>query len=663
MEEHLEIEVLRRELEQANYEYYVLDNPSMSDYDFDHKLRRLEELEAAHPEWITPDSPTQRVGGKVADGFQEVTHRVPLESLQDVFSVDELEEFDQRVRDALPGDVEYDVEPKVDGLSVALEYRDGRFVRGATRGDGQVGEDVTENLRTIPSIPLRLPEALPSLIVRGEVFMPKKSFERLNRERELNGEALFANPRNAAAGSMRQLDPKIAASRGLDIRVFNIQWAEGKTFETHAETLEYLEQQRFKVIPHYTCKTIQAAAERIGALGDGREEFSFDIDGAVVKVNSLTDRSVLGSTAKFPRWAAAFKYPPEQKPSKVVDIVIQVGRTGVLTPKAVVEPVRLAGTTVTNATLHNQDFITEKDIRIGDTVLVQKAGEIIPEIVAVLHQHRPEGTQPYLFPEQCPVCGAPVVRDEDGAHIRCTGAECPAQLLRHLVHFASRDAMDIEGLGPAVVEGLVHAGLVKGPGDLYHLNVESVAELERMGKKSAENLLAAVERSKKNDLSKLLFAFGIRQVGQKAAKILAIRFRTLDALMEATEEELTAVPDIGGITAQNLIGWLQSPQGLHLIETLREAGVNLECHEAPVGDKLADKTFVLTGTLERFTRDEAKAKIEAQGGKVSGSVSKKTAYVVAGEAAGSKLRKAQELGIPVLTEEEFLTLIDGADES
>lgn len=663
MEEHLEIEALRRELEQANYEYYVLDNPSMSDYDFDHKLRRLEELEAAHPEWITPDSPTQRVGGKVADGFQEVTHRVPLESLQDVFSVDELEEFDQRVRDALPGDVEYDVEPKVDGLSVALEYRDGRFVRGATRGDGQVGEDVTENLRTIPSIPLRLPEALPSLIVRGEVFMPKKSFERLNRERELNGEALFANPRNAAAGSMRQLDPKIAASRGLDIRVFNIQWAEGKTFETHAETLEYLEQQRFKVIPHYTCKTIQEAAERIGALGDGREEFSFDIDGAVVKVNSLTDRSVLGSTAKFPRWAAAFKYPPEQKPSKVVDIVIQVGRTGVLTPKAVVEPVRLAGTMVTNATLHNQDFITEKDIRIGDTVLVQKAGEIIPEIVAVLHQHRPEGTQPYLFPEQCPVCGAPVVRDEDGAHIRCTGAECPAQLLRHLVHFASRDAMDIEGLGPAVVEGLVHAGLVKGPGDLYHLNVESVAELERMGKKSAENLLAAVERSKKNDLSKLLFAFGIRQVGQKAAKILAIRFRTLDALMEATEEELTAVPDIGGITAQNLIGWLQSPQGLHLIETLREAGVNLECHEAPVGDKLAEKTFVLTGTLERFTRDEAKAKIEAQGGKVSGSVSKKTAYVVAGEAAGSKLRKAQELGIPVLTEEEFLTLIDGADES
>ena len=451
MDERQEIEALRRELEQANYEYYVLDNPSMSDYDFDHKLRRLEELEAKYPELITPDSPTQRVGGKVADGFQEVHHRVPLESLQDVFSVEELEEFDQRVREALPDGVEYDVEPKVDGLSVALEYENGLFVRGATRGDGQVGEDVTENLKTIPSIPLRLPEALPSLIVRGEVFMPKKSFERLNEERELRGESLFANPRNAAAGSLRQLDPKIAASRGLDIRVFNIQWAEGRTFTTHSETLEYLQQQRFKVIPHDTCKTIAQAAERIKAMGEGREAYPFDIDGAVVKVNSLAEREVLGSTAKFPRWAAAYKYPPEQKPSRVVDIVVQVGRTGVLTPKAVVEPVRLAGTTVTNATLHNQDFITEKDIRIGDTVLVQKAGEIIPEIVEVLKDRRPEGTEPYHLPDHCPVCGAPVVRDEDGAHIRCTGAECPAQRLRHLVHFASRDAMDIEGLGPAVV--------------------------------------------------------------------------------------------------------------------------------------------------------------------------------------------------------------------
>lgn len=656
MDERQEIQSLRQELEQANYEYYVLDNPSMSDYDFDHKLRRLEELEEKYPELLTPDSPTQRVGGKVADGFQEVRHRVPLESLQDVFSVDELKEFDQRVRETLTDEVEYDVEPKVDGLSVALEYVDGLFVRGATRGDGQVGEDVTENLKTIPSIPLRLPEALPRLIVRGEVFMPKKSFERLNAERELRGEALFANPRNAAAGSLRQLDPKIAASRKLDIRVFNIQWAEGRTFTTHTETLEYLQQQRFKVIPHDSCKTIDEVAAHIHAMGEGREQYAFDIDGAVVKVNNLADRSLLGSTAKFPRWAAAYKYPPEQKPSKVIDIVVQVGRTGVLTPKAVVEPVRLAGTTVTNATLHNQDFITEKDIRIGDTVLVQKAGEIIPEIVEVLREKRPEGTMPYHLPERCPVCGAPVARDEDGAHIRCTGAECPAQRLRHLVHFASRDAMDIEGLGPAVVEGLVGAELVKGPGDLYHLTAESVAALERMGKKSAENLITAIERSKTAGLGRLLFAFGIRQVGQKAGKVLAAHFGTLDALMAATEEELTAVPDVGAITARNLLDWFSNEQSRHLIETLREAGVSFVSNEAPVGDRLSGKTFVLTGTLERFTRDEASAMIEAQGGKVSGSVSKKTSYLVAGEAAGSKLKKATELGIPVLSEEEFLKL-------
>lgn len=657
MDEKQEIQSLRRELEQANYEYYVLDNPSMSDYDFDHKLRRLEELEAKHPEWVTPDSPTQRVGGKVADGFSEVRHRVPLESLQDVFSFEELNDFDQRVRAILTGSVEYDVEPKVDGLSVALEYENGLFVRGATRGDGQVGEDVTENLKTIPSIPLRLPEALPSLIVRGEVFMPKTSFEQLNAARELKGEALFANPRNAAAGSLRQLDPKIAASRKLDIRVFNIQWAEGKTFTTHTETLEYLREQHFKAIPHYTCATIQQVAERIVALGDGREEFPFDIDGAVVKVNSLADRSILGSTAKFPRWAAAYKYPPEQKESVVEDIVVQVGRTGVLTPKAVVKAVHLAGTTVTNATLHNQDFITEKDIRIGDTVLVQKAGEIIPEIVSVLKEKRPEGTVPYHLPDHCPVCGAPVVRDEDGAHIRCTGAECPAQRLRHIVHFASRDAMDIEGLGPAVVEALVGAGLVKGPGDLYRLRAGDVEPLERMGKKSAENLMAAIEKSKSAGLGRLLFAFGIRQVGQKAGKVLAARFGTLDALMSATEEELTAVPDIGGITAKSLLDWFQNEQSQHLIQTLREAGVSFDSMEAPVGDKLAGKTFVLTGTLANLDRKEASALIEAQGGKVSGSVSKKTSYVVAGEAAGSKLKKANELGIPVLTEEELMKLL------
>ena len=657
MDEKQEILALRQELEEANYQYYVLDAPQMSDYDFDHKLRRLEELEAKHPELDTPDSPTRGVGGAVADGFAEVKHPVPLESLQDVFSLEELGEFGQRVEEALPDGVEYDVEPKVDGLSVALEYENGVFVRGATRGDGRVGEDVTENLRTVRSIPLRLPESLPRLIVRGEVYMPKQVFEALNADLEVQGKPLFANPRNAAAGSLRQHDPRIAAARKLDIQVFNIQLAEGKTFQTHAETLEYLKSQHFKVIPHETCATIEEVGERIAAIGDGRENYPFDIDGAVVKVNDLSQRTVLGSTAKFPRWAAAYKYPPEQKPSKVVDIVVQVGRTGVLTPKAVVEPVRLAGTTVTNATLHNQDFIAEKDIRIGDTVLVQKAGEIIPEIVAVLKDRRPEGTEPYLLPTVCPVCGAPVARDEDGAHIRCTGAECPAQLLRHLTHFASRDAMDIEGLGPAVVEGLVNAGLVKGPGDLYALKAEDVANLERMGKKSADNLIAAIERSKENDLSRLLFAFGIRQVGQKAGQVLARQFGSLDALMAADVETLTAVPDIGGITAQSIVDWFRSEQSRHLIETLRAAGVNFESHAAPVGDALAGKTFVLTGTLEQFTRDEAKAMIEAQGGKVSGSVSKKTGYVVAGEAAGSKLRKAQELGIPVLSESDLLTML------
>ncbi len=659
MDEIQEILDLRRELEQANYEYYVLDNASMSDFDFDHKLRRLEELEAAHPELASPDSPTQRVGGKVADGFDEVVHRVPLESLQDVFSFTELEEFGQRVAEALPGGVEYDVEPKVDGLSVALEYENGVFVRGATRGDGQVGEDVTENLKTVRSIPLRLPEALPSLIVRGEVFMPRQVFEDLNAEAELQGKPLFANPRNAAAGSLRQHDPKIAAQRRLDIRVFNVQWAEGRSFATHGESLDYLASQRFKVIPHETCKDMAEAGAIIQRMGEEREDFPFDIDGAVVKVNNLSDREQLGSTAKFPRWAAAFKYPPEQKESVVEDIVVQVGRTGVLTPKAIVKPVRLAGTTVTNATLHNQDFISEKDIRVGDTVLVQKAGEIIPEIVMVLKEKRPEGTEPYFLPATCPVCGAPVARDEDGAHIRCTGAECPAQRLRHLVHFASRDAMDIEHLGPAVVEALVGAGLVKGPGDLYHLKVEDVQQLERMGKKSAENLIAAIEKSKSAGLGRLLFAFGIRQVGQKAGKVLSAHFGTLDALMAADAETLTAIPDIGAITAQSLLDWFQNPQSLHLIETLRTAGVSFQSTEAPVGEALAGRTFVLTGTLEHLGRKEATERIEAQGGKVSSSVSQKTSYVVAGEAAGSKLQKAAELGIPVLTEEELLRMLEG----
>ena len=661
MDAKSEIERLRTVLNQAGYEYYVMDNPTMSDYDYDHQLRRLEELEAAHPELVTPDSPTQRVGGQVQEGFQPVTHQVPLESLQDVFDPGELSEFDQRVRGAVP-EAEYDVEPKVDGLSVALEYVDGAFVRGATRGDGRVGEDVTANLKTIRAIPLKLPEPVPHLIVRGEVFMPRTVFARLNEDREQNGEALFANPRNAAAGSLRQLDPRIAAARQLSIIVFNVQYVEGISFTTHTESLDWLERMRFKVIPHDTCSTIEQAGASIRSIGENRTAYPYDIDGAVVKVNSLQERSLLGSTAKFPRWAAAYKYPPEQKPSRVLDIVVQVGRTGVLTPRAVLEPVRLAGTTVQSASLHNQDYIAEKDIRVGDTVLVQKAGEIIPEVVGVVREKRPEGTQPYRLPERCPVCGAHVARDEDGAAIRCTGAECPAQLLRNLTHFASRDAMDIEGMGPAVVEGLVKAGLVRTPGDLYRLEAQSVAQLERMGQKSAENLIAAIEKSKSRDLSRLLFAFGIRQVGQKAAKVLAARFGTLDRLSQATVEELTAVDDIGEITARSLAEWLHSDQAEHLIASLKGAGVNMASQAQPVDDRLAGKTFVLTGTLEHFSRAEAGARIEALGGKVSSSVSRKTSYVVAGEEAGSKLDKANALGITVLSEAEFLQMLsDGTD--
>ncbi|WP_418779731.1 NAD-dependent DNA ligase LigA, partial [Intestinimonas sp.] len=656
MDAKFEIERLRTVLNQAGYEYYVMDNPTMSDYDYDHQLRRLEELEAAHPELVTPDSPTQRVGGQVQEGFQPVTHQVPLESLQDVFDPGELSEFDQRVRGAVP-EAEYDVEPKVDGLSVALEYVDGAFVRGATRGDGRVGEDVTANLKTIRAIPLKLPEPVPHLIVRGEVFMPRTVFARLNEDREQNGEALFANPRNAAAGSLRQLDPRIAAARQLSIIVFNVQYVEGISFTTHTESLDWLERMRFKVIPHDTCSTIEQAGASIRSIGENRTAYPYDIDGAVVKVNSLQERSLLGSTAKFPRWAAAYKYPPEQKPSRVLDIVVQVGRTGVLTPRAVLEPVRLAGTTVQSASLHNQDYIAEKDIRVGDTVLVQKAGEIIPEVVGVVREKRPKGTQPYRLPERCPVCGAHVARDEDGAAIRCTGAECPAQLLRNLTHFASRDAMDIEGLGPAVVEGLVKAGLVRTPGDLYRLEAQSVAQLERMGQKSAENLIAAIEKSKSRDLSRLLFAFGIRQVGQKAAKVLAARFGTLDRLSQATVEELTAVDDIGEITARSLAEWLHSDQAEHLIASLKGAGVNTASQAQPVDDRLAGKTFVLTGTLEHFSRAEAGARIEALGGKVSSSVSRKTSYVVAGEEAGSKLDKANALGITVLSEAEFLQML------
>ncbi len=651
-----EMKTLRETLSEAGYRYYVLDDPTMEDYEYDRLLRRLEELEAAHPEEITPDSPTQRVGGAALESFTQVTHPVPLESLQDVFSPEEVEEFARRMEEAL-GTVAYSIEPKVDGLSVALEYRDGVFVQGATRGDGRVGEDVTENLRTIKSIPITLPDRLPRLIVRGEGFMPKNVFHKLNRQREENGEALFANPRNAAAGSLRQLDPKVCAKRLLDIRVFNLQLAEGRTFASHSETLEYIASQGFRTIPHKVLDRVEDVNAEIVRLGDSREELPFDMDGAVVKVNSLSERAAVGSTAKCPRWAIAYKYPPEQKPSRVLEIVVQVGRTGVLTPKVVVEPVRLAGTTVTNATLHNQDFIEEKDIRVGDTVVLQKAGEIIPEVVEVLKDLRPENTEPYRFPKLCPVCGAPVVRDEDGAAIRCTGAECPAQLHRNLTHFASRDAMDIDGVGPAVIKQLIDKELVKTPADLYFLTADQLADLERMGKKSARNAVDAIAASKDRGLERLLYALGIRQVGQKAGKILAAHFGSFDALAQATEEELTAIDDVGGITAAYIRKWLENPQSKHLISRLKEAGVSMEAARQSAGEQFKGMTFVLTGALEKFTRDEAAALIEARGGKASGSVSKKTTYVVAGENAGSKLRKAGELGIPVLTEDEFAAML------
>ena len=570
-----EMKQLRDTLNAHGYRYYVLDAPTIPDFEYDRMLRRLEDLEKEHPEEITPDSPTQRVGGRILAAFESVEHEVPLESLQDVFSPEEVNEFGTRMAESLH-QVAYSVEPKVDGLSVALEYRDGIFVRGATRGDGRIGEDVTENLRTIKSIPMTLPEKLPHLIVRGEVYMSHRVFDELNAMREINGEPLFANPRNAAAGSLRQLDSKIAAQRRLDIQIFNLQLCQGRTFETHEQTLDYLRTQNFKVIAHRVVNSIAECNEEIVALNESREKFPFDMDGAVVKVNSLTDRKLLGSTAKSPRWAIAYKYPPEQKPSKVVNIVVQVGRTGVLTPKAIVEPVHLAGTTVTNATLHNQDYIAEKDIRVGDTVLVQKAGEIIPEIVSVDLSKRPFGTTPYVLPERCPVCGAPVSRDLDGAAVRCTGAECPAQLLRNLVHFVSRDAMDIEGVGPAVLQQMIETEMVRSPADLYYLREEDVANLERMGKKSARNAMEAIEKSKENDLSRLLYALGIRQVGAKAGHVLAAHFKSFEALSASGLDELTEIPDIGPITAQFILDWLGSAQSQHLIGRLKAAGVNME---------------------------------------------------------------------------------------
>lgn len=653
-----EVKQLRKVLEEHNYRYYVKDDPIISDYEYDQLMRRLIALEAEHPELLSPDSPTQRVGGAPVSAFAPVEHRVPLESLQDVFSMEELLAFDQRIKNTIPSP-QYVIEPKVDGLSVALEYENGLLVRGATRGNGTIGEDVTENLKTIASIPLRLENAPSVLIVRGEVYMPHRVFETLNEQRELEGKPLFANPRNAAAGSLRQLNPKVAAERRLDIAVFNIQFAEGVSLATHMDSLDYLEQLHFKVIYHRLYQNIQEIAQAVEEMGEKRYDFAFEMDGAVIKLNNLSDRLQLGSTAKFPRWAAAYKYPPEEKPSKVTEIIVQVGRTGVLTPKAVVEPVRLAGTTVTNATLHNQDFISSKDIRVGDTVLLRKAGEIIPEVLSVLLEKRPEGTIPYLLPDICPVCGAPVHRDENGAAYRCTGAECPAQLARRVVHFASRDAMDLEGLGPAVAESLIEAGLIHSAGDLYNLRTEQVAALERMGQKSAENLIAAIEKSKQQDLSRLIYALGIRQVGQKAAKILAAQFQTLSNLEHADRNDLVSIHEIGPITADYMIEWFENEQSRHLLALLREAGVNeTAAQKQPEQDMpFAGLTFVLTGTLEAYTRGEAKKAIEDLGGTVSGSVSKKTNYVIAGENPGSKQKKAQELGVSILTEAEFRQML------
>lgn len=656
MEVKERMESLTQLLNDANYQYYVLDDPQMPDFEYDRLLRELEDLEKEHPELTLQDSPTKRIGGQALSKFRKVTHPVPLMSLQDVFSLDELDDFLTKILEQQPN-TEFTVEPKVDGLSVALEYENGVFVRGATRGDGNVGEDVTENLKTIRSIPMTLENAPARLIVRGEVYMPKKQFEMLNARQEEEGKTLFANPRNAAAGSLRQLDPKIAAQRGLDILIFNVQLAEGVEFTEHTQSLAYLKSLKFKVIPFVKLNSVDEINTHVLAINENREKLPCDIDGAVIKVNSLSQRDLLGATAKFPRWAAAYKYPPEIKPTVVEDIVVQVGRTGVLTPKAVVRPVRLAGTTVTNATLHNQDFISQRDIRIHDTVLIRKAGEIIPEILEVDFSKRPEGTRAYVLPSNCPICGAPAQRDEDGAFLRCTGVECPAQLSRNIAHFVSRDAMDIEGLGSAIVEALIEKDLLHSPADIYVLSLEEVKSLWQKGDTAAKKLLAAIENSKQQDLSRLIYALGIRQVGAKTGKVLASTFGSMDALMSATVEELTEVPDVGAVTAQSIHDWFAMPQSRSMIEKLRSANVNFENKRVLTDTRFAGMTFVLTGALSKFTRDEASEKIELLGGKVSGSVSKKTSYVILGENAGSKERKARELGIPILSEDMFLEMI------
>lgn len=657
------IAYLREQITYNSKLYYENDAPVISDYEYDAMFRELCDLEAEFPELDSPTSPSKRVGGKALDKFDKFTHTVQMGSLTDVFSYDELRDFVTKT-DIILGDTEYSVEPKIDGLSVSLTYRDGRLVSGATRGDGFVGEDVTENLKTIKTIPLELGEPLPYLCVRGEVYMPKSVFESLNEIREAEGLALFANPRNAAAGSLRQLDPKIAASRRLAIFVFNLQdgelYFDGRKPATHSETLDRLASLGFTVLPErINAVGYDAVAEHVRYLGEKRPELSFDMDGAVIKVNSLDGRKIVGEGTSTPKWAVAYKYPPEEKRTKLISIDIQVGRTGVLTPTANLEPVRLAGTTVSRATLHNINFISERDIRIGDVVVVRKAGEIIPEILESVKSER-DGTETvFEMPKTCPSCGHPVLRDEcgDGAAVRCVYAGCPAQNARGIVHFASKGAMNIDGLGPQVVELLLSNGKINDIADLYTLKVEDIETLERMGKKSAENLINAINESKSRGLERLLYALGVRQVGEVAAESIARKMRTIDACAQAGVEDFTAIEDIGEITASALVEFFADPVTLSLIERLKELGVNTEANSEARAETLAGLTFVLTGTLPTMTRDEASTLIKQAGGKVSGSVSKKTSYVVAGEEAGSKLTKANELGVTVIDEDGLINLL------
>lgn len=647
---------LREQLNYHSHKYYVEDNPEIGDYEYDMLQRELAAIEKEYPELITPDSPTQRVGGSAAGMFEPVVHTVPLESLQDAFSFDEVRAFDARVKEIF-SDAQYVVEPKIDGLSVALEYENGVFVRGSTRGDGVTGEDVTANLRTVNSIPLRLKTDVERIEVRGEVYMPKKVFAALVEEQELNGEKTFKNPRNAAAGSLRQKNPVITASRKLDIFVFNIQQYSGNEITGHKQSIDFLKTLGFKTIPFYNkFDTIDEVIAELNRIGEMRSSLPFDIDGAVIKTDSFAQRAEIGSTAKFPRWALAFKYPPEEKETTLIDVEVAVGRTGVLTPTAVFEPVLVAGSTVSRATLHNQDFIDEKDIRLGDRVVIRKAGDIIPEVIRVV-SHK-EGSERFVLPETCPSCGARVIREEDEAAVRCVNPECPAQLLRNLIHFCSRDAMDIEGMGDAVLEKLVASGMLTKASEIYTLKKEDFMTLEGFKDKSSQNLVDAVEKSKGNDLSKLVFALGIRHVGQKAGKILADHFGSMEALMNATVEELTGIEGFGGIMAQSVADFFALEQSKREIEALAALGVNMLSQKEKIDNRFEGKTFVLTGTLPTLSRNEASELIEKYGGKTASSVSKKTSYVLAGEEAGSKLVKAQSLGIKIITEEEFREMIE-----